>query len=355
MSIKCKLFYQIDPPFSADLPVRSTVKRALGQRREILDQVEDYGQVTYHSDSALPYIKNVKGRTLDDTMLPTDIPDRWKPLLPDILGFHMHENCELTLITAGRMLYIVDGTCVEASAGDLVFFGSYIPHAWIIDPTTPVNLVELSFKPDIPNQFTVSSHAISAHSILSRIVSGTPKYLYLPQAGEIDRRMHQVAAELEKREYGYRVAATLELNLILLGLLRRFGVSPERTESSQTQVIRKAREYIAEHLAENPGLSQIAAAVFVTPHYLSFLFKKQVGIGLSDYMNQQKLLRTVELLTDSDLSVLDIALQSGFTSKSNFYRVFKEYYGITPQQMRDALVDQPKSEPTALSTTEEPV
>ena len=350
MSTKCKLFYQIDPPFSADLPVRATLKEAIGQQRELIDRVQDYGQVTYHSDSATPYIKNGKGRTVDGMLLPADIPAEWRRHLPETLGFHMHENCELTLITQGRMLYIVDGTCIEVSAGDLICFGSYIPHAWIPDRSAPVNVVELSFSPHLNSQFP-GNHS----PVLTRLATGTPKYMYIHDVGEIGQRMHKVAEELEARAYGYRMAATLELYLILLGLMRHFGAHPEKVENNQSQVIRKAREYIAEHLSENPGLSEIAAAVFVTPHHLSFLFKKQVGIGIADYMNQQKLLRTVEMLSNPEQSVLDIALQSGFTSKSNFYRVFKEYYGITPQQMRDALADQPKSEPTALSTTEEPV
>ena len=348
MSTKCKLFYQIDPPLSAELPIRTTVKEAIGQQREILEQVQDYGQVTYHSDGALPFIKNVKGRPVGNSLLPEEIPDQWRPLLPETLGFHMHENCELTLITKGRMLYVVDSVCIEAVAGDVVFFNSYIPHAWIPDRSSPVNVVEISFKPNISHHDQYISHPI-----LSAISLGNPKFLHIRQEDSVAGRIRQIARELANRAYGYRLAALMELNILLLALVRHTDTVLEKSETTQNQVIRRAREYIAEHLAENPGLSEIASAVYVTPHHLSFLFKKQVGIGIADYMNQQKLLRTAELLTDSELSVLDIALRSGFTSKSNFYRVFKEYYGITPQQMRDALADQALSDSTAHSTTSE--
>lgn len=348
MSTKCKLFYQIDPPLPGDLPIRATVKEAIGQQREILEQVQDYGQVTYHSDSALPFIKNIKGRAVGDSLLPASLPAPWQSNLPDTLGFHMHENFELTLITRGRMLYIADGTCMEATAGDLIFFSSYIPHAWIPDRSAPVNVIEITVRPDWSNPFFLSSQPI-----LAGIASGNPKYLHIPCKETVVRRIRSIADELSAREYGYRSAVAMELTLVLLELVRHTAILPEKSENGQNQVIRRAREYIAAHLSENPGLPEIAAAVYVTPHHLSFLFKKQVGIGIADYMNQQKLLRTAELLSDSELSVLDIALQSGFTSKSNFYRVFKEYYGITPQQMRDALADQNLSEPAAQHTTVE--
>lgn len=341
MTSKCKLFYQIDPPLSADLPMRAVVKEAWGLRREIIEQVQDYGQVTYHSDGSLPNVKNVKGRTLQGNLLPEHIPADWEAYMPETLGFHMHENLELTMITEGRMLYIVDGNCVEAGPGDVVFFGSYIPHAWFSDRCAPVNLVEITFKADFTDRIKIGGSPVAP-----RLAAGNLKSVHFPaQKPENGRialsdRIRNIAAVLSDRPFGYQFAAALELNLVLLDLFRQIGTLPEKSEAGQSQIIRSVREYIAAHLAENPGLSEIAAAVFVTPHHLSYLFKKQVGIGIADYMNQQKILRTAELLADSELSILDIALRSGFTSKSNFYRVFKEYYGITPQQMRDALTDE---------------
>ncbi|MBQ8288992.1 MAG: helix-turn-helix domain-containing protein [Clostridia bacterium] len=340
MTSKCKLFYQIDPPLAADFPVRAVIKEAIGQQREIIEQVQDYGQVTYHSDGAIPFIKNVKGRTISGNLLPDRIPEQWETHMPDTLGFHMHENLELTLVTEGRMLYIVDGCCIEAAPGDVIFFGSYIPHAWVPDRSAPVNVIEITFKADF-----IERYKISGSPLLSQLTAGNLKYLRIPAGvGATAQRIRSIAAELASRSFGYQFAVSLELNLTLLTMLRRMGSLPEKSEQGQSQVIRAVRDYIAAHLAENPGLSEIAAAVYVTPHHLSYLFKKQVGIGISDYMNQQKILRTAELLSDSELSILDIALRSGFTSKSNFYRVFKEYYGITPQQMRDALTDQKLSE-----------
>jgi AraC-like DNA-binding protein/mannose-6-phosphate isomerase-like protein (cupin superfamily) len=335
MTSKCKLFYQIDPPLPSDFPMRALVKVAIGQNSKLMEQVQDYGQVTYHSDGALPYIKTVKGSNLQDSLIPDNIPTDWQEIMPATLGFHMHENLELTLITQGQMLYLVDGKWVEVKAGDVIFFGSYIPHAWIPDPSTPVNVIEITFKGEFLQKFKVTDSPI-AH----RMAAGHLKHLYIPaEEEETARRICKIAEELSTPTFGSRFAAALELNLVLLTLLRQMGSFPEQSEPQLSPVVRRAKEYIAAHLTENPSLGEIAAATYITPHHLSFLFKKQMGIGIADYMNQQKILRTAELLADSRMSILDIALQSGFTSKSNFYRVFKEYYGITPQQMRDALTE----------------
>ena len=87
MSTKCKLFYQIDPPLPGDLPIRATVKEAIGQQREILEQVQDYGQVTYHSDSALPFIQNIKGRAVGNSLLPASLPAHGNPIFPTRWAF----------------------------------------------------------------------------------------------------------------------------------------------------------------------------------------------------------------------------------------------------------------------------
>lgn len=336
MATKCKLFYMNDLPLDPNYPLRAVTKAATGQKSEIIEQVEDYGQVTYHSDSEFPNIKNLKGRTLKGNLLPAPIPKGWEIHMPDTLGFHMHEHLELTLVTEGRILYIVDGQFLEVSAGDAVFFGSYIPHSWIVDASAPVQITELSFKADFVERFKIPNSPVAP-----RLSAGNLKYQRIPaENGETAQRILTVASELDSHSFGNRFSAALELNLILLTLLRRIGTLPEKSQPGMSAVISAAREYIAAHLSENPGLSEIAGAVYVTPQHLSYLFKKQVGIGIADYMNQQKILRSAELLSDSDLSMQDIALQSGFTSRSNFYRIFKEYYGIPPKQMRDALINE---------------
>ncbi len=378
----CKLFYLNYLPLDSDFPLRVIQKVATGQSNEIVEQVEDYGQVTYYSEDAMPVIKNVKGKRIDASLLPRLLPGNWADVLPPTLGFHMHETLEITLLLKGRMLYMVDGQYFELRPGDVMCFGSYIPHSWLIDRSEEVRLTEITLKTDFFDKFRLYSPpgghsavgiskaaAGAARSAVDamRMTADSLKYLYLPfgtagagaygasgssytpsadigRGNTVAERVSRIHREMTAKDYGYRFAVTLEMNLILLEIMRRLGTLPEKTDGSMSQVIRSAREYITAHLSENPSLNDIAQAAYVTPHHLSYLFKKQVGIGIADYMNQQKILRTAELLSDSSLSILDIALQSGFTSKSNFYRVFKEYYGVTPQQMRDALTERKLAE-----------
>jgi len=82
------------------------------------------------------------------------------------------------------------------------------------------------------------------------------------------------------------------------------------------------------------NLPYIAEMVHFNPSYLSRLFKKVANISISDYIMECKLVQAKHLLIDSDTKIHDIAESLGYTSQSNFTRVFKKATGVTPHDFR---------------------
>ena len=78
----------------------------------------------------------------------------------------------------------------------------------------------------------------------------------------------------------------------------------------------------------------IADMVHFNPSYLSRLFKKVTNVSISDYIMECKLTQAKHLLADSDAKIQDIAENLGYTSQSNFARVFKKATGMTPNDFR---------------------
>jgi len=78
----------------------------------------------------------------------------------------------------------------------------------------------------------------------------------------------------------------------------------------------------------------IADMVHFNPSYLSRLFKKVTNVSISDYIMECKLTQAKHLLADSDTKIQDIAENLGYTSQSNFARVFKKATGMTPNDFR---------------------
>ncbi len=100
-------------------------------------------------------------------------------------------------------------------------------------------------------------------------------------------------------------------------------------------LIRKCKNYVFQHLHSRLTVQEIAAELDVHPNFLSSLFQTQEGISLYQYILQQKIDLTKNLLTYSNYSYIEIAHYLGFTSQSHLGSRFKEITGMTLKQYRD--------------------
>ena len=116
-------------------------------------------------------------------------------------------------------------------------------------------------------------------------------------------------------------------------------ISSQTNESSI--YARKLADRIKAHVRknifspDNITLPFIAEMVHFNPSYLSRLFKKVTNISISDYVMECKLTSAKKLLADSDTKIQEIAESLGYTSQSNFARVFRKSTGMTPNDYRN--------------------
>ena len=82
------------------------------------------------------------------------------------------------------------------------------------------------------------------------------------------------------------------------------------------------------------SLKDIESNLHVNPSYFSTLFKSEMGITFTDYINSLKVEYACSLLTNSNMSIIDISLSAGFDDQSYFTKVFRKIKGMTPKQYR---------------------
>jgi len=101
-------------------------------------------------------------------------------------------------------------------------------------------------------------------------------------------------------------------------------------------IISEAKRYIDEHLGEDISVSNIAAALFVSPNYFSRLFKRIQGEGCNEYLIEKRIEKAKSLLSLTNFKAGKIAAMVGYRDANYFTLAFKKHTGMSPIEYREA-------------------
>lgn len=113
--------------------------------------------------------------------------------------------------------------------------------------------------------------------------------------------------------------------------------------SSPATLLHSALTFMQEHLSEDISRDDAARAAHLSPAHFSRLFAKQLGRSFTDFLNQMRVDRAVELLVGTDRSLSMVALDCGFRDQSYFTKVFNRHMKMTPREYRRRLASRAKA------------
>lgn len=93
-------------------------------------------------------------------------------------------------------------------------------------------------------------------------------------------------------------------------------------------------DYIHEHYSQELSVELLASTVFLSPDYLSRIFKKAMGKSLYQYIRQFRMEKASALLLNTTKKVIDIGIETGYPNYSYFCQSFREYFGTSPDRYR---------------------
>ncbi len=102
--------------------------------------------------------------------------------------------------------------------------------------------------------------------------------------------------------------------------------------ANKKELIGQVKSYITAHLKEELRVEQMAKLFCISPDYLSKVFKREEGIGIGDYILEERMFLAGELMKAGQASVSRIAYECGYDNYSYFTKVFKKKYGMTPRE-----------------------
>lgn len=244
---------------------------------------------------------------------------------------HRHSEIELNFVCEGAITYIHRDQLVTIPAGRFAIFWAAIPHQLVEGNESTFYYVTLPLETflawKLPQPFT---QALLLGDLVLEDNSESAVYNSL-----LFQRWYSDLAH----EWAFVALMEIEARLWRLAFATgqsRANERPKAVQAANHHATQMAK-FIVEHHTEPLTVEAIAAAVGLHPNYAMQLFKRVFGLSLLEYVIQYRVAQAQRLLATTDDNVLNIAIQAGFGSSSNFYMAFKKYCGQSPHAYRSAL------------------
>lgn len=231
-----------------------------------------------------------------------------------LLLFVIHGSITVTLSAETIPLYEKDLILINANR-----------HFTLQSPTDSF-FMKISIRPELLQELTQSQlpHFQCCSALYSGVKYEQLRYLIDELLGACTFDMNNMNAQ--KLSTLYKLCDHLIHSFLLSDKHALTGNSDERLDP--------VFSYIEEHFSETVSLPDAARQIHVAPNSLSRLFKKNTGITFVQYVINVRLRHAVSDLTESQLSISDIALNNGFSTASQFNKVFRQHFHVAPGEYR---------------------
>ena len=240
---------------------------------------------------------------------------------------HRHDHYEFEFITAGRILHEVNGNCEELTAGSAFALSPADVHRFTVLEPVELHNVCIYYK----------DASLSLKKLLNRISFPLVGRLSKEDFLQVNKCFYGTIKECESGRDFAEEMMTANVTKFIINIFRGGQSIASKENNYDFVYVAKALEFIDKNISDSISLSKVANHVNLTPSYFSRLFTNIVGSGFLKYLTEARISRATDLLSTTELSILDIAYAVGFGSFSSFSRAFKTVCGCTPRKYRKPL------------------
>ena len=111
------------------------------------------------------------------------------------------------------------------------------------------------------------------------------------------------------------------------------------TADKDRKLIQEMTDYLNRHLDEEISLRLLGEVFYLTPNYISRIFRNELGVNYLSYLTHLRIEKARELLLKTDRGIAEVSEAVGFHDYRTFTKVFKRYEGVPPTQFRKFMKD----------------
>lgn len=251
---------------------------------------------------------------------------------------HYHDYYELYYMLSGERIYFIKDRSYSIEKGDLVFIHKHEVHKTIQSGEASHERFVIHFDDAMINRMA-GMHA----DLLLSPFNQQSHILRLPRQEQlaVDQFMRRMLTEIKQQPAGFELYPPYAITEILLAAARYIQQNEPAPLHHATPMHAKISEiirYINEHFAEPLRLNGLADHFFISPYYLSRMFKEITGFTFSDYVILTRIKEAQRLLRESSASITEIGAAVGFDNFSHFGKTFKKITRLSPRQYRKLYV-----------------
>ncbi len=271
----------------------------------------------------------------------------WGDLSPDFLYTHRclrtasgrdhsHDFIELVLILGGDGVFCVDGQLLSVRRGDVLILNPGTRHHGVAGSGREtleefyLSFTNIHFRTLDANRFLVPGDSVLVHPEDKTFL-------------RLSRLADSITSEASSCQAGQYAMLKSYLTQMLLILYREYA-APESSSGrylfdadGKKYVAEQVMEYMEQHYSEKLSLDQVAQTMYLSPFYLSRLFKNETGDTPMNYLIRVRMRRAGELLrSQRHTSIQDVARCVGYEDAYHFSKAFKKHYGMPPSKYRGA-------------------
>lgn len=243
---------------------------------------------------------------------------------------HHHTSAEIMQVTEGRIKLLMGTTYVECEKGDIIFIPPSVVHeaASLTEDAAIQGIVYEFSLVNVTGLQLDFSELFHRSQCMQYIVSNSDD-----GHEELCLYIRNILAVYESFSAGSKIQIVSNLLLIMSRLIQLFALEVS-THDKNYRKLRSVLSYIESHYAEKIQISELSEIIHVCDDRLIRLFKEVTGETPIEYIMNLRIEAGIKLLSSTDLSIADIADQTGFGSATYMTRVFKQKLNTTPGKYR---------------------
>jgi len=254
----------------------------------------------------------------------------------EALSLHSHGYYQIYYVSSGRLLHHIENSTAELAAGDVFILPPNVPH-YIEKLDDSLSFYSLSFMPDYMASQKESNKLVTDflyYLTTQPIGDIQPKFtLSYEDMGFAEMLLKRILEEFSQNKTGKDALIRQSVALLLCVLARVYleENAQHLTTQENKELVLYCIEYVNKHFNEDITLNQMVRLSAMSKTCFCAIFKSIVGTSFKDYLNSYRISHATELLLKGG-KISEAASRCGYSDLSTFYRNFRKYKGVSPQQ-----------------------